>query len=250
MMELQVANVFKNFGGVQALKGVSLQITGNELVGMIGPNGSGKTTLINVIGGIHKPERGEVHFNHQRIDGLRPNQIARLGIGRTFQVTRAFHRMTVMENLLVPAEAIFPERGRRALQAKAMEVLEFLNMAHLRNDYARSLSGGQRKLLELGQVLMAEPQLIMLDEPFAGVHPKLMEVIMHYISALHEQGKGFLIISHDMTSMFQFVRRLVVLNYGEIIADDAPEVVRKDARVIEAYLGEEEEEPAQAAHPN
>jgi branched-chain amino acid transport system ATP-binding protein len=103
MMELQVANVFKNFGGVQALKGVSLQIRGNELVGMIGPNGSGKTTLINVIGGIHKPERGEVHFNHQRIDGLRPNRIARLGIGRTFQVTRAFQRMTVMENLLVPS---------------------------------------------------------------------------------------------------------------------------------------------------
>ena len=241
-MELRIESITKNFGGIQALKNISLTIQDSELVGMIGPNGSGKTTLVNTIGGIYHPNSGRITFNGRQTSGLKPNQITRLGIGRTFQVTRAFRRMTVLENLLVPGEAVFPERGRKVLERRAMEVLGFLNMQHLRNDYARNLSGGQRKLLELGQVLMAEPELILLDEPFAGVHPRLMEVIMNYIATLHTEGKSFLIISHDMTSMFAFVKRLVVLNYGDLIADGDPTSVRRDTRVIEAYLGVEEEE--------
>jgi len=239
-MGLEIRNLTKWFGGIRALDGVSLNLSGDDLVGLIGPNGSGKTTLVNTIGGIYKPTGGEILFNGEAIGTLKANQVARRGIGRTFQVTRAFRRMTVMENLLVPALALHRERGRSAWKERAREVLEFLTMDHLRDDYARSLSGGQQKLLELGQVMMTDPDLILLDEPFAGVHPKLMETIFDYITTLHSQGKAFIIISHDMTSIFTLSRRLVVLNYGDIIADGDPDVVKEDPAVIEAYLGEEE----------
>lgn len=239
-MELEIQNLAKNFGGIQALKGISLALKGNELVGLIGPNGSGKTTLVNIIGGIHKPSKGRILFNGDNIAGLKPNKVAKHGVGRTFQVTRAFRRMTVMENLLVPGMAHEPQRGRDAWTERGREVLEFLTMDHLRNDYARNLSGGQQKLLELGQVLMTDPSLILLDEPFAGVHPKLMETIFEYITTLHSEGKAFIIVSHDMDSIFTLSERLVVLSYGDIIADGDPQVVKHDETVIEAYLGEEE----------
>lgn len=239
-MELNIQDLAKSFGGIQALKGVTITLSGNELVGLIGPNGSGKTTLVNVIGGIHKPNKGRIVFNGANIAGQKANAIAKRGIGRTFQVTRAFRRMTVMENLLVPGMAHDPQRGRKAWKERGREVLEFLTMDHLRNDYARNLSGGQQKLLELGQVLMTDPSLIMLDEPFAGVHPKLMETIFGYITTLHNQGKAFIIVSHDMDSIFTLSERLIVLSYGDIIADGEPQLVKRDETVIEAYLGEEE----------
>jgi branched-chain amino acid transport system ATP-binding protein len=241
-MELEIRGLVKNFGGIQALNGVSLQFSGNELVGLIGPNGSGKTTMVNTIGGIYKPDGGDIFFNGESVGYLKANEVIRHGIGRTFQVTRAFRRMTVMENLLVPALALHPEKGRKAWEERGREVLDFLTMDHMRNDYARSLSGGQQKLLELGQLLMTDPDLLLLDEPFAGVHPKLMETIFEYITTLHAQGKAFIIISHDMTSIFTLSQRLIVLNYGEIIADGDPEVVKHDEGVIEAYLGEEAED--------
>jgi branched-chain amino acid transport system ATP-binding protein len=241
-MKLEIRNLVKHFGGIQALNGVSLHLSGNELVGLIGPNGSGKTTLVNTIGGIYKPDGGEIVFNGESIGHLKANEVVQHSIGRTFQVTRAFRRMMVMENLLVPALALYPERGRKAWEERAREVLDFLTIDHLRNDYARSLSGGQQKLLELGQLLMTDPDLLLLDEPFAGVHPKLMDTIFEYITTLHAQGKAFIIISHDMTSIFTLSQRLVVLNYGEIIADGDPEVVKHDEGVIEAYLGEEAED--------
>ncbi|HIC90287.1 MAG TPA: ABC transporter ATP-binding protein [Anaerolineae bacterium] len=238
-MELEIRDLAKHFGGIQALNGISLRISGNELVGLIGPNGSGKTTLVNTIGGIYEPDRGEIIFNGEDVGRLKPNEVVRRGIGRTFQVTRAFRRMTVMENMLVPALSISLDMGRQAAEARAREVLDFLTLDHLRHDYARSLSGGQQKLLELGQLLMTDPDLLLLDEPFAGVHPRLMETIFDYITTLHAQGKAFIIISHDMSSIFTLSQRLIVLNYGNIIADGDPEVVKYDERVIEAYLGEE-----------
>lgn len=243
-MKLEIRNVVKRFGGITALKGISLELSGNELVGLIGPNGSGKSTLVNCIGGIHTPEGGRIFFDGMDITTKKPHEVARLGIGRTFQVTRAFRRMTVMENLLVPGMALAPQRGLAAWKERAREVLDFLTMAHLRDDYARSLSGGQQKLLELGQVMMIDPGLILLDEPFAGVHPRLMETIFGYIKALHEQGTAFIIVSHDMDSIFTLSRRLVVLSYGDIIADGDPEDVKHDDVVIKAYLGEEQEEPS------
>lgn len=241
-MKLEIRNLVKQFGGITALNGVSLELDGAELVGLIGPNGSGKSTLVNTIGGIHRPTDGEIWLNGAKISGMKPHQVARRGIGRTFQVTRAFRRMTVLENLLVPGMALDPGRGAATWKERAGEVLRFLAMNHLRDDYARSLSGGQQKLLELGQVMMTNPDLILLDEPFAGVHPKLMETIFGFIKALHKEGKAFIIVSHDMDSIFTLSERLVVLSYGDIIADGDPQVVKQDEAVIKAYLGEEEEE--------
>jgi branched-chain amino acid transport system ATP-binding protein len=241
-MELELRNVSKRFGGIQALNGVSLQLSGGQLVGLIGPNGSGKTTLVNTISGIYKPNRGEIKLNGEEIGYLKANEVTRRGIGRTFQVTRAFRRMTVMENMLVPALAVPSDRGQREIRGRAREILNFLTMDHLRNDYARSLSGGQQKLLELGQLLMTDPVLLMLDEPFAGVHPKLMETIFEYITTVHAQGKSFIIISHDMSSIFTLSQRLVVLHYGDVIADGPPDIVKEDPVVIEAYLGEDEDD--------
>ena len=194
MINLVVSNLHKRFGGLHVLKGVSFEINGPELIGLIGPNGAGKTTLTNVLDGAIKPNSGTVYLNGERIDQLQPYQVALAGLGRTFQVTRSFRRMTVLENLYVPALAMGREPNRKVVHDKALSVLEFLTMDHLRNEYAQALSGGQQKLLELGRLLMLDPDVVILDEPFAGVHPRLMEIIYGYIQRVNEEGKAIVII--------------------------------------------------------
>ncbi len=242
MINLQVKNLNKSFGGQRVLKDVCFDINGPELIGLIGPNGAGKTTLTNILDGALKPNSGTVYLNDERIDQYKPYEIARAGLGRTFQVTRSFRRMTVLENLYVPALAVGNEQDRKIVHDKSMEVLEFLTMDHLCNEHAQALSGGQQKLLELGRLLMLDPDVIILDEPFAGVHPKLMEVIYEYIRRVNDDGKAIVIISHQMDAIFSLAQRLLVLDHGTIIADGPPDEVKKDQVVIEAYLGVDEDE--------
>lgn len=229
---LELRNVTKRFGGVTAVDRCSLELAPGKIYGLIGPNGSGKTTLFNCITGLESCEEGEIRFRGERINGLKPHQVTRRRIGRTFQVIRIFPELTALENLLVVTWLPFDGAQRRA-----QELLELVTLDRLQDEYAGNLSYGQQKLLELARVLMIEPDLVLFDEPAAGVNRTLLNEILQTIRNLRAQGKTIFIVEHDMKVIMGLSEKIFVLNYGEKIAEGPPEIIQTDERVIEAYFG-------------
>jgi branched-chain amino acid transport system ATP-binding protein len=228
--------LLKRFGGIAATDGVDFAVAEGDLVGLIGPNGSGKTTLINLLTGHLTPEAGEVVVRGRRVTARSPHEFAALGVARTFQLTQLFGRMTVLENMLVPG-LTRPGSTRASTTVQARQYLAFLNLAHLEGLQAKNLSGGQQKLLELGRALMLEPAVLFLDEPFAGVHPRLRDELIKRILELHASGRTFVVVDHDMESILRVARTLVVMARGRKIADGPPAAVRADQSVLAAYSG-------------
>jgi ABC-type branched-subunit amino acid transport system ATPase component len=229
---LDIRGVTKRFGGVIAVNRCSLALSPGKIYGLIGPNGSGKTTLFNCVTGIERRDEGEVYFQEQRIDGLKPHQVALRGVGRTFQIIRVFPELTALENLLVVS------RGERhAAHSRALELLQFVKLDRLQSEFAGNLSYGQQKLLEFIRVLMTDPQLILLDEPAAGVNRTLLNDLLNAIRQLRDRGKTILIVEHDMKVVMGLCEMVFVLDYGEKIAEGPPEVIQRDEQVIEAYFG-------------
>lgn len=226
----------KRFGGIRAVDAVDMAVAEGDLIGLIGPNGSGKTTLINLLTGHLSPESGNVFVRGRCVTARPPHEYAALGVARTFQLTQLFGRMTVIENMLVPG-LTRPASTRNAVMKRARTYLEFLSLAHLEHLPAKNLSGGQQKLLELGRALMLEPAILFLDEPFAGVHPLLRNDLIKRIQELHQSGRTFVVVDHDMESILRVAQRLVVMARGQKIADGPPDVVRADSTVLAAYSG-------------
>jgi neutral amino acid transport system ATP-binding protein len=241
---LRTEGVHKSYGGVQALDTCTIQIDEGTIAGLIGPNGSGKTTLFNVITGYAKADAGEVYLSDRKITNSAPDKVFALGIGRTFQLTRIFPTLTVMENMLVPS------RGRRtAARRLAMELLEFVGIAGYHAAPAGTLSYGQRKLLELAYVLVAEPAIILLDEPAGGVNLSLVNNIAGRIRDLNAAGTTFLIVEHNMEFVMGLCDQVTVLDSGTVVAAGPPDIVRTDRRVLDAYLGEDIEEAGEDPDP-
>jgi neutral amino acid transport system ATP-binding protein len=239
---LRTEGIKKAYGGVQALTGATISVDEGTIAGLIGPNGSGKTTLFNVITGYQRPDEGQVLFGDRGITGLAPDKVFAAGIGRTFQLTRIFPRLTVLENMLVAAQ--HSRRQRHTVRRRAMELLEFVGIHGHADLLAGSLSYGQRKLLELAYVLIADPQVILLDEPAGGVNPTLINHIADRIRELNAQGKTFLIVEHNMEFVMGLCSTVSVLESGSCVVSGPPEVIRTDKRVLDAYLGADIDDPA------
>jgi neutral amino acid transport system ATP-binding protein len=231
---LRTEGISKSFGGVQALDECSLTAPSGRITGLIGPNGSGKTTLFNIITGYERADAGQVFLGSQEITRAAPRRAYALGVGRTFQLTRIFPRLTVLENMLVPA---MHAGGGGKHRERAMELLAFTGIDGLAGELAGTLSYGQRKLLELSYVLVADPAVVLLDEPAGGVNPSLINHLADRIVELNKAGRTFLIVEHNMDFVMSLCHQVTVLDYGTVIASGPPEQVRNDPRVLDAYLG-------------
>lgn len=232
---LAVEHVSHAFGRLRALDDVTLTVEQGGFVALLGVNGAGKTTLMNCICGLYRPDDGDVFVAGDRVTGQPPHVIAHHGIGRTFQVPRVFRKMSLIDNLLVPV------LDRKASDAELIEraeaMLERMQLIALRHNHAEELSGGQQKLLEMARMLMPDPPIVMLDEPFAGVHPVLCKFMIDRIEETARAGKAVLLISHDLTSIYRLSSRVIALNQGRIIAEGGVDDIRGNPAVIEAYLG-------------
>ena len=253
---LQVENLSKRFGGLTAVDGASFEVEQGSLTGLIGPNGAGKSTTFNCVTGVLEPTAGTVRFNGEDITGLAPHQIADRGLARTFQIARELGEMTVLENLMLAPthqrgeslwRSVLPFTRGSVVEEEAevledvWETLDFFDIDHLADEYAGNLSGGQRKLLELARVLLTDPDVLLLDEPFAGVNPSLEERLLEHLHELREQGYTFLIVEHDMDLIMDNCERVIVMHQGSVLTEGTPEDVKADERVLEAYLGGEVE---------
>ena len=249
---LRVENLRKSFRGITAVDGASFDVEAGSLTGLIGPNGAGKSTTFNLITGAISPDAGQVYFNDEDVTGLSPHRVARKGLVRTFQIARQLADMTVLENVMLAPQhqsgeslwrSVLPfVRGRihteeEELLTRAWDTLDFFDIDHLAHEDAGNLSGGQRKLLEFARALSTDPEMLLLDEPFAGVNPTLEKKLLRHIHDLREQGYTFLIVEHDMDLIMDNCERVIVMHQGRVLADDSPEAILEDEQVIDAYLG-------------
>ena len=231
---LDIQDLHKDFGGIKAVDGCSLAFPKGKISGLIGPNGSGKTTTFNLLTGLITPDSGAVIFNGENLTGLKPYQVFRKGITRTFQITRIYREMTVFENMLSVSNLLSPEGAARK---RAEELMDFVNLTPLRGEYGGNLSYGQQKLLEFARALMTDPDMILLDEPAAGVNRTLLADLLDHIHQLQEMGKTIVIIEHDMNVIMNHCDRIFVMDYGVKIAEGVAEDIQGNERVIEAYFG-------------
>lgn len=232
---IAVSGLTKRFGGLLALDDVAFSAQPGQVLGIIGVNGAGKTTLMNCVCGIYKPDQGSILIDGHDTTGRAPHEVAHRGVGRTFQIPRVFRKMSLIDNLLVPVLA--QRKPDSVLLAQAESMLEQMNLLELRHNFAEELSGGQQKLLEMARMLMPDPRVVMLDEPFAGVHPQLCRFMIERIESMSAAGKTVLLISHDLTSIYRLSNRVIAMNQGRIIAEGDVTAIRGNPAVIEAYLG-------------
>jgi len=243
MALLEIDHLTRSFGGIQAVQDCTFQVEQGTITSLIGPNGAGKTTVFNLVTGLLSIDSGEIIFDGKKLNHLQPHQITRMGISRTFQITRDLQELTVLENMIVQSQVkgfwdMFGIGMLKEEEERAMELLKFVGIDHLAKERSKNLSYGQKKLLEFASVLMPEPKLIMLDEPAGGVNPTLLENIIDRILQLNSKGITFLIVEHNMELVMKISDPVVCMAYGTVLAEGCPNDIQNNPQVMEAYLGE------------